>query len=196
MKENNNIPEKKSSKFVNDLKKYKDEGCALYKEKKIVEATNKFRQGFSQFEDEISGLKKDSLNDDEYNEIILLGKKILSNLALCFYKQGNYPQAIIYDLKLLKNHPNFGKSIVRLFKSSIKLNKIKLAVEYGELFLKLDEETRNKFKGTENQIKEAQLKLKKIEKEEEKAKSGLGKYFLPFVILCIAVLGYYLLKKK
>ena len=196
MKENNNIPEKKSSKLVNDLTKYKDEGCALYKEKKIVEATNKFRQGFHQFEDEISGLKKDSLNDDEYNEIILLGKKILSNLALCFYKQGNYPQAIIYDLKLLKNHPNFGKSIVRLFKSSIKLNKIKLAVEYGELFLKLDEETRNKFKGTENQIKEAQLKLKKIEKEEEKAKSGLGKYFLPFVILCIAVLGYYLLKKK
>ena len=153
-------------------------------------------QGSRQFEDEISGLKKDSLNDDEYNEIILLGKKILSNLALCFYKQGNYPQAIFYDLKLLKNHPNFGKSIVRLFKSSIKLNKIKLAVEYGELFLKLDEETRNKFKGTENQIKEAQLKLKKIEKEEEKAKSGLGKYFLPFVILCIAVLGYYLLKKK
>ena len=196
MKENNNIPEKKSSKLVNDLTKYKDEGCALYKEKKIVEATNKFRQGFRQFEDEISGLKKDSLNDDEYNEIILLGKKILSNLALCFYKQGNYQQAIIYDLKLLKNHPNFGKSIVRLFKSSIKLNKIKLAVEYGELFLKLDEETRNKFKGTENQIKEAQLKLKKIEKEEEKAKSGLGKYFLPFVILCIAVLGYYLLKKK
>lgn len=196
MKENNNIPEKKSSKLVNDLTKYKDEGCALYKEKKIVEATDKFRQGFRQFEDEISGLKKDSLNDDEYNEIILLGKKILSNLALCFYKQGNYPQAIIYDLKLLKNHPNFGKSIVRLFKSSIKLNKIKLAVEYGELFLKLDEETRNKFKGTENQIKEAQLKLKKIEKEEEKAKSGLGKYFLPFVILCIAVLGYYLLKKK
>ena len=196
MKENNNIPEKKSSKLVNDLTKYKDEGCALYKEKKIVEATNKFRQGFRQFEDEISGLKKDSLNDDEYNEIILLGKKILSNLALCFYKQGNYHQAIIYDLKLLKNHPNFGKSIVRLFKTSIKLNKIKLAVEYGELFLKLDEETRNKFKGTENQIKEAQLKLKKIEKEEEKAKSGLGKYFLPFVILCIAVLGYYLLKKK
>jgi tetratricopeptide (TPR) repeat protein len=196
MKENNNIPEKKSSKLVNDLTKYKDEGCALYKEKKIVEATNKFRQGFRQFEDEISGLKKDSLNDDEYNEIILLGKKILSNLALCFYKQGNYKQAIFYDLKLLKNHPNFGKSIVRLFKSSIKLNKIKLAVEYGELFLKLDEETRNKFKGTENQIKEAQLKLKKIEKEEEKAKSGLGKYFLPFVILCIAVLGYYLLKKK
>ena len=196
MKENNNIPEKKSSKLVNDLTKYKDEGCALYKEKKIVEATDKFRQGFRQFEDEISGLKKDSLNDDEYNEIILLGKKILSNLALCFYKQGNYPQAISYDLKLLKNHPNFGKSIVRLFKSSIKLNKIKLAVEYGELFLKLDEETRNKFKGTENQIKEAQLKLKKIEKEEEKAKSGLGKYFLPFVILCIAVLGYYLLKKK
>jgi tetratricopeptide (TPR) repeat protein len=196
MKENNNIPEKKSSKLVNDLTKYKDEGCALYKEKKIVEATNKFRQGFRQFEDEISGLKKDSLNDDEYNEIILLGKKILSNLALCFYKQGNYPQAIIYDLKLLKNYPNFGKSIVRLFKSSIKLNKIKLAVEYGELFLKLDEETRNKFKGTENQIKEAQLKLKKIEKEEEKAKSGLGKYFLPFVILSIAVLGYYLLKKK
>ena len=75
MKENNNIPEKKSSKLVNDLTKYKDEGCALYKEKKIVEATNKFRQGFSQFEDEISGLKKDSLNDDEYNEIILLGKK-------------------------------------------------------------------------------------------------------------------------
>ena len=196
MKENNNIPEKKSSKLVNDLTKYKDEGCALYKEKKIVEATNKLRQGFHQFEDEISGLKKDSLNDDEYNEIILLGKKILSNLALCFYKQGNYPQAISYDLKLLKNHPNFGKSIVRLFKSSIKLNKIKLAVEYGELFLKLDEETRNKFKGTENQIKEAQLKLKKIEKEEEKAKSGLGKYFLPFVILCIAVSGYYLLKKK
>ena len=118
-------------------------------------------------------------------------------MALCYYKQGDYSNAITYDFKLLNDHPNFGKSIVRLFKSSCKLNKIKEAVYYGELFLKLDEETRNKFKGTEKKVKEVQLKLEKIKKEEEeeRKKNSSGKYFLPCVILCIAVL-FYLLRKK
>ena len=198
MKENNNsTPEKTKSELIKELTKYKEEGCALYKGKKIEEAKGKFKEGFDKYENEISSLTKDSSNDEEYNEIILLGKKILSNLALCYYKQGDYSNAITYDFKLLNDHPNFGKSIVRLFKSSCKLNKIKEAVYYGELLLKLDEETRNKFKGTEKKVKEVQLKLEKIKKEEEeeRKKNSSGKYFLPCVILCIAVL-FYLLRKK
>lgn len=186
-----------SSKLLQDLTNFKKEGCELYKQKKIEEAKAKFKQGFDLFEKESPKISKDSSNEEEYNEIQLLGKKILSNLALCYYKQGKYAEAIEYDIKLLTNYPRFGKSIVRLFKSYSKLNKVQQSVFYGELFLELDSETRDKFKDTQDKVKEEQLKLKQIQKEEkEKIKKDFGKYVFPCVILCLAVLGFYLLRKK
>lgn len=201
MKENNNIEIQKEApncaELIKELTKYKEEGCALYKEKKIEEAKAKFKEGFDKFEKESAKIIKESSNNEEYKEIIILGKKLLSNLALCYYKQGKYAEAIDYDIKLLTIHPKFGKSIVRLFNSYSRLNKIQQAVYYGELFLELDQETRDKFKGTQDKVKREQLKLKNIQKaEKDKIKKDFGKYVLPIVILCLAVLGFMLFRKK
>ena len=202
MKENNNPEEVKKvtsnhAELIKELTKYKDEGNALYKEKKIDEAKEKFKQGFDKFEKESEKIIKDSSNNEEYEEIMTLGKKLLSNLALCYYKQGKYLEAIDYDRKLLMSHPKFGKSIVRLFKSHSRLKQIQQAVYYGELFLELDQETRDKFKGTQVKVKDEQLKLKNIQKaEKEKIKKDFGKYAFPCVILCLAVLGFFLFRKN
>ena len=201
MKENNNIEIQKEApncaELIKELTKYKEEGCALYKEKKIEEAKAKFKEGFDKFEKESAKISKESSNNEEYKEIIILGKKLLSNLALCYVKQGKYAEAIDYDIKLLTIHPKFGKSIVRLFNSYSRLNKIQQAVYYGELFLELDQETRDKFKGTQDKVKKEQLKLKNIQKaEKDKIKKDFGKYVLPIVILCLAVLGFMLFRKK
>ncbi len=185
------------SDLLKELTKFKDEGNALYKENKIEEAKLKFKEGYEKFERDYPKLNKDSISNEENKEILLLAKKILSNLALCSYKQGKYSEAIEYDMKLLQSHPKFGKSIVRLFNCYSKLNKIQQAVYYGELFLELDQETRDKFKGIQNKVKEAQLKLKEIQKEEkDKIKKDFGKYVFPLVILCLAVLGYLLSRKN
>jgi tetratricopeptide (TPR) repeat protein len=201
MKENNNIEIQKEApncaELIKELTKYKEEGCALYKEKKIEEAKAKFKEGFDKFEKESAKISKESSNNEEYKEIIILGKKLLSNLALCYYKQGKYAEAIDYDIKLLTIHPKFGKSIVRLFNSYSRLNKIQQAVYYGEIFLEWDQETRDKFKGTQDKVKREQLKLKNIQKaEKDKIKKDFGKYVLPIVILCLAVLGFMLFRKK
>ena len=201
MKENNNIEIQKEApncaELIKELTKYKEEGCALYKEKKIEEAKAKFKEGFDKFEKESAKISKESSNNEEYKEIIILGKKLLSNLALCYYKQGKYVEAIDYDIKLLTSHPKFGKSIVRLFNSYSRLNKIQQAVYYGEIFLEWDQETRDKFKGTQDKVKREQLKLKNIQKaEKDKIKKDFGKYVLPIVILCLAVLGFMLFRKK
>ena len=180
-----------------DLTKSKDEGNALYKESKIEEAKDKFKEGYEKFERDYPKLNEDSMSNEENKEILLLGKKILSNLALCFYKQGKYSEAIEYDRKLLQSYPKFGKSIVRLFNCYSKLNKIQQAVYYGELFLELDKESRDKFKGTQDKVKKEQLKLKEIQKEEkDKIKKDFGKYVFPLVILCLAALGYLLSRKN
>ena len=201
MKENNNIEIQKEApncaELIKELTKYKEEGCALYKEKKIEEAKAKFKEGFDKFEKESAKISKESSNNEEYKEIIILGKKLLSNLALCYYKQGKYAEVIDYDIKLLTSHPKFGKSIVRLFNSYSRLNKIQQAVYYGEIFLEWDQETRDKFKGTQDKVKREQLKLKNIQKaEKDKIKKDFGKYVLPIVILCLAVLGFMLFRKK
>lgn len=179
MKENNNIEIQKEApncaELIKELTKYKEEGCALYKEKKIEEAKAKFKEGFDKFEKESAKISKESSNNEEYKEIIILGKKLLSNLALCYYKQGKYAEAIDYDIKLLTSHPKFGKSIVRLFNSYSRLNKIQQAVYYGELFLELDQETRDKFKGTQTKVQNEKQAFKKLEEAEQaKIKKEFG----------------------
>ena len=189
--------ESRLSSLLNDLTNYKNEGCQLYKEKKIEEAKLKFKKGHEIFEQEFPNINKESSNPEDYNNALLLSKKILSNLALCYYKLGQYNEAIEYDRKLLAIYPKFAKSIVRIFKSYSRLNQIQQAVYYGDLFLELDQDTRDKFKGTPNKIKDEKLKLKKIQKEEkERIKKDFGKYVFPMVILCLAVFAFLLFKKK
>ena len=186
-----------TSDLLEELIKCKQKGNQLYKENKIEEAKLKFKEGYDKYERESPDLSKNFSNSPKFNEIEIESNKILSNLALCYYKQGKYTEAIEYDKKLFSKSPKFGKSIVRLFKSYSKLNNIQQAVYFGEVFLELEQETRNKFKGTQEKVKGQQLKLKKIqEAEKDKIKKDFGKYVFPAVILCLAILGYMLFKKK
>ena len=186
-----------TSDLLEELIKCKQKGNQLYKENKIEEAKLKFKEGYDKYERESPDLSKNFSNSPKFKEIEIESNKILSNLALCYYKQGKYTEAIEYDKKLFSKSPKFGKSIVRLFKSYSKLNNIQQAVYFGEVFLELEQETRNKFKGTQEKVKGQQLKLKKIqEAEKDKIKKDFGKYVFPAVILCLAILGYMLFKKK
>ena len=186
-----------TSDLLEELIKCKQKGNQLYKENKIEEAKLKFKDGYDKYERESPDLSKNFSNSPKFKEIEIESNKILSNLALCYYKQGKYTEAIEYDKKLFSKSPKFGKSIVRLFKSYSRLNNIQQAVYFGEVFLELDQETRNKFKGIQDKVKAEQLKLKKIqEAEKDKIKKDFGKYVFPAVILCLAILGYMLFKKK
>ena len=62
--------------------------------------------------------------------------------------------------KVVRSSPKFGKSLVRLIKSYSELNSIEQAVYYGNLFLELDQETCDKFKGVQDEVKELKQKLK------------------------------------
>ena len=185
------------SKLITDLKKIKDDGNALYKEKNIEDAKKKFAEGLELFKKESPLVNKERGNNEQCKEVLLLYKKILSNLALCYYKQKNYEKSIEYDLKNIEDNPKFGKAIVRLFNSYSKLNKIQQAVYYGDLFLELDHETRNKFKGTQTKVQEEKSRLKKNQKEEkDKIKKDFAKYGIPALILLLAILMFLLFRKK
>ena len=93
--------------------------------------------------------------------------------------------------------PKYGRSIVRLLKSYSKINKTQQAVFYGDVFRNLDMDTRNKFKGINEIIEEENIKLKKIQKEENnKANKDLIKFVCPILIFIIAVIFFYLFKKR
>ena len=185
------------SNLVSELTKIKDEGNALYKKKNLEDAKKKYNEGAVLFDQNKSIINKERRNNDQCKEVLLLYKKILSNYALCFYKQEDYKNAIKYDLIILEDNPKFGKSIVRLFNSYSRINKIQKAVTYGDLFLELDQETRDKFKGTQDKVKSVKNKLKKIQDEEkEKIKKEFFKYGLPAIILLLGILIFLLFRKK
>ena len=185
------------SNLISELTKIKDEGNSLYKEKKIEEAKNKFKEGNDKFEKESSLVNREKENNEQCKDVLLLLKKILSNLALCYYKQGKYKESIEYDLKIISNYPKFGKSIVRLFNAYLRLNNLQQAVYYGDLFLELDQETRDKFKGTQTKVQNEKIKLKKIQKEEkEKIKKDFVKFTVPGLVLLLGILFFLLFRKS
>ena len=185
------------SNLISELTNIKNEGNSLYKLKKIEEATNKFKEGYEKYLNELSLINKERENNEQCKEVLILTKKILSNLALCYYKQEKYEEAIKYDLKILAEHPKFGKSIVRLFNSYSKVNKIQQAVFYGNLFLELDQETRDKFKGTQTKIQNEKEKFKILEKKEkDKIQKEFAVLVIPCLILLLAILIFFLFRKK
>ena len=185
------------SDLISELTNIKNEGNSLYKSKKIEEAKNKFKEGYDRYLKELPLINKEKENNEQCKEVLLLAKKILSNLALCYYKQENYKEAINYDLKIIAEYPKFGKSIVRLFNSYKKLKEIQQAVFYGDLFLELDQETRDKFKGTQAKVQNEKKAFKELEEAEQtKMKKEFAKYAFPGIILLLGILFFLLFKKK
>ena len=189
--------ESELTKIIKDLTKIKEKGNDLYKRNKKEEALQKFLKGYNQFHESSKKFNNEYSNSRQYEELLIIYKKILSNLALCYYKQGKYKEAIVYDLEMIALDPKYGRSIVRLLKSYSKINKTQQAVFYGDVFRNLDMDTRNKFKGINEIIEEENIKLKKIQKEEnDKANQDLIKFVCPILILIIAVIFFYLFKKR
>ena len=185
------------TQLISDLTKIKDEGNALYKKKNLEGAEKKYEEGIKLFAKESPLINKERGINEQCKEVLILYQKILSNMALSFYKRGNYEKAIEYDLKIIEDFPKFGKSIVRLFNSYSKLGKNQQAVYYGDLFLELDQETRDKFKGTQDKVKDEKQRLKEIQKaERDKIKKEFAKYSVPALILLLAILTFLLFKKN
>ena len=182
------------SNLFSELTKIKNDGNNLYKQKKIEEAKNKFLEGIELYNKQSHLINKERGNNEQCKEVY---KKILSNTALCFYKQERYKESIEYDLKLISLEPKFGKSIVRLFKSYSILNLIQQSVFYGDLFLELEQSTREKFKGTKEKVIEEKQRLKDIQDaEKDKLKKDFAKYGVPAIVLLLGILIFLLFRKK
>ena len=187
---------KDSKNLIYELEKIKNKGNELYKKKQIEEAKTKFIEGYQIFEKESSIIYKELYSNKQCENVILIYKKILSNLALCYYIQKNFNKAIEFDLKLISLDPKFGKSIVRLFNSYSKINKCQQAVYYGELFMDLNEEIKKKFQGMERKVEEEKIKLSKLQKEEEsRIKKGIFIFYGPIIILLLSLIYRYIFKK-
>jgi tetratricopeptide (TPR) repeat protein len=189
--------ESELSILINDLTKIKEEGNDLYKKNQKEEALKVFLKGYKLFHDKSKTIYNDYFFCSRFNELSTLIKKILSNIALCYYKQENYRQAIIYDLEIIALEPTYGRSIVRLLKSYSKINKIQQSVYYGDIFMDLDKDTRNKFKDMPQIIEQEKIKLKNIqEAEKNNANKDLILFFGSFLTIFMGVLIFYLLKKQ
>ena len=198
-----NIPNKNKEEkiidftnLIDELEKIKNEGNKLYKSKQIEEAKTKFIEGYKIFEKNTLNIYNQLYCNKQCENIIIIYKKILSNLALCFYKQEDFNKAIEFDLKLIALEPKFGKSIVRLFNCYSKISKSQQAVYYGELFTDLNEDIKKKFTGMERKVEEEKIKLSKIQKEENiRIKKGMFLFCGPIIIFLLSVIYYYLFKK-
>ena len=193
---NSSSDNKDFSYLISELTKIKNEGNSLYKQKKLEEAKKTYENGLEKLKEELSLIHKEIGKNEQCKQALILYKKILSNIALCYYKQENYEKSIEYDLKIIQEDPKFGKSIVRLFNSYSKINKITQAIFYGDLFLELDKETKDKFKDFENKVQDEKQKLKIIQKKEKiKIKKELVKYGLPAVVLLLGILIFLVFRK-
>ena len=193
---NSSSDNKDFSYLISELTKIKNEGNSLYKQKKLDEAKKTYENGLEKLKEELSLIHKEIGKNEQCKHALILYKKILSNIALCYYKQENYEKSIEYDLKIIQEDPKFGKSIVRLFNSYSKINKITQAIFYGDLFLELDKETKDKFKDFENKVQDEKQKLKIIQKKEKiKIKKELVKYGLPAVVLLLGILIFLVFRK-
>ena len=184
------------SNLLINLENIKNEGNKLYKKKQIEEEKTKFYAGYKLFEKESSIIYNEFYINKQCESLIIIFKKILSNLALCYYKQENYNKSIEFDLKLIALEPKFGKSIVRLFNSYSKINKSQQANFYGELFMDLNKEIRTKFKDTELKIAREKIKLNNLQKEEEsRIKKCIFIFCSPIIILILSAILYKIFKK-
>ena len=180
--------------LINELKTIKNEADSLYQNNKIEESKNKFLEAFNLYEKESSKVINEYYEDNNINELNNIYKNILSNLALCYYNQNDYKDAIIYDLKFIVLEPKNVDCIIRLFYSYSKLNKYLQAVFFGDVFLDLEYEIKNKVEDISPKIIEEKKKLKKF--QENYVRKNLLKIFGSILIIILPIILFYLFKKN
>ena len=180
--------------LINELKTIKIEADSLYQNNKIEESKNKFLEAYNLYEKESSKVINEYYEDNNINELNNIYKNILSNLALCYYNQNDYKDAIIYDLKFIALEPKNVDCIIRLFYSYSKLNKYLQAVFFGDVFLDLEYEIKNKVEDISPKIIEEKKKLKKF--QENYVRKNLLKLFGSILIIILPIILFYLFKKN
>ena len=180
--------------LINELKTIKNEADSLYQNNKIEESKNKFLEVYNLYEKESSKVINEYYEDNNINELNNIYKNILSNLALCYYNQNDYKDAIIYDLKFIALEPKNVDCIIRLFYSYSKLNKYLQAVFFGDVFLDLEYEIKNKVEDISPKIIEEKKKLKKF--QENYVRKNLLKLFGSILIIILPIILFYLFKKN
>ena len=180
--------------LINELKTIKNEADSLYQNNKIEESKNKFLEAYKLYEKESSKVINEYYEDNNINELNNIYKNILSNLALCYYNQNDYKDAIIYDLKFIALEPKNVDCIIRLFYSYSKLNKYLQAVFFGDVFLDLEYEIKNKVEDISPKIIEEKKKLKKF--QENYVRKNLLKLFGSILIIILPIILFYLFKKN
>ena len=180
--------------LINELKTIKNEADSLYQNNKIEESKNKFLEAYNLYEKDSSKVINEYYEDNNINELNNIYKNILSNLALCYYNQNDYKDAIIYDLKFIALEPKNVDCIIRLFYSYSKLNKYLQAVFFGDVFLDLEYEIKNKVEDISPKIIEEKKKLKKF--QENYVRKNLLKLFGSILIIILPIILFYLFKKN
>ena len=181
--------------LIDELNKIKNEANISYKNKQVEEAKSKYLEAYNLFEKELSELNNENYNNDKnINELNIIYKDILFNLALCYFSLNNYKDAIIYDLKFIALEPKNVDCIIRLFYSYSKLNKCMQAVFYGNAYLELEDDIKNKAEDISSKILEEKKKLKKF--QENFVRKNLLKLFGSILIILLAIILFYIFKKN
>jgi len=183
--------------LINELKTIKTEGNDLYNKKSYEEAAEKYKQGYDKIKKELPNIEKE--HNSQTEQLLTLYKQISSNLSSCYTKLGKYQESIDLDLKIIEQDPKFDKAYARLFNNYMKLDKKDQALTHGESLLQFDDETKKKYQEEKDNVIANISKLKselKLEKPKNKKSSFCSKFFIPFLILLIAVGVFLYLYKK
>ena len=171
--------------LMTDLNTLNSEGNSLMKQSKLEEANAKFIQGHEKFELAADKIYSLYTNNEKVDQILALYKILLSKIAKCFYEQKKYKEAIEFDLKLICLEPKNSEAIYRLFNSYSKIEKSQQAVYYGDVYLELESNNKNKFENAKEEIVKEKIKLFQI---QNSGKSRIKIILFNFIFMIVIVL--------
>ena len=171
--------------LMTDLNTLNSEGNSLMKQSKLKEANAKFIQGHEKFELAADKIYSLYTNNEKVDQILALYKILLSKIAECFYEQKKYKEAIEFDLKLICLEPKNSEAIYRLFNSYSKIEKSQQAVYYGDVYLELESNNKNKFENAKEEIEKEKIKLFQI---QNSGKSRIKIILFNFIFMIVIVL--------
>ena len=185
------LPSIDFSGLMTDLNMLNSEGNSLMKQSKLEEAKTKFIQGHEKFELAADKIYSLYTNNEKVDQILALYKILLSKIAECFYEQKKYKEAIEFDLKLICLEPKNSEAIYRLFNSYSKIEKSQQAVYYGDVYLELEANNKNKFENAKEEIEKEKKKLILIQNSRKnRIKIILFNFILMMVIVSIMKLFF------
>ena len=179
------LPSPDFSGLMTDLNTLNSEGNSLMKQSKLEEANAKFIQGHEKFELAADKIYSLYTNNEKVDQILALYKILLSKIAKCFYEQKKYKEAIEFDLKLICLEPKNSEAIYRLFNSYSKIEKSQQAVYYGDVYLELESNNKNKFENAKEEIEKEKIKLFQI---QNSGKSRIKIILFNFIFMIVIVL--------